>query len=120
MIRRNGYGETIHNPAAYDRAVRENSYRGFLEKGQFELDPNNKYDMEARAVANQLWLRGDVKGAMGFLTLHKAIRIINYKPVKVEMITFNKKGKIKEVPKNCKAVINALIKSGWSGPSILT
>lgn len=84
----------------------------FIEEGAYKLNANDPFDMDVRAAANELALRGDPSAAVQYLIFAKSME--TQKPVVIPTITFAKKGSDdKEVSQNATTLIDALIKSGW-------
>ena len=84
----------------------------YVEPGTYNLDATDAFDMDVRAAANQIALKGDPGAAVEYLNF--AVGINTTEPVKIPMVTFAKaKCDNKEVSENNHAMINALTASGW-------
>lgn len=84
----------------------------YVDKESFKFDSTDPFDMDTRAAANEIALRGDPEGAIEYLVFASSMHTVT--PVKVPQITFSKKGSDdKVVSKNDKVMIDALLKSGY-------
>ena len=84
----------------------------YVEKESFSLDATDPFDMDTRAAANEIALRGDPEGAIEYLVFASSMKTVA--PVKIPSITFSKKGaEDKVVSQNDKVMIEALLKSGY-------
>ena len=84
----------------------------YVEKDAYRLDPNDPFDMDVRAAANEIALRGDPEAAIEYLVFAQSMNTVA--TVKIPTVTFSKKGQPdKEVSQNASVMIDALIKSGW-------
>jgi len=84
----------------------------YIEPGSIELDATDPYDMDVRAAANQLALKGDVHAAYEYVIFNAGLKTTQ--PVTIPTVCFSKKGHADmEVSQNNHALIDALTKSGW-------
>ena len=83
-----------------------------MEKGSYRLNADDPFDMDVRAAANEIALRGDPEAAIEYLVFAQSMDTVV--PVKIPTVTFSKKDHADmEVSPNAASLIDALIKSGY-------